>query len=429
MSRRVALGDRQVRVLAWGLLAVAVAMLLGVIVFAVLGWGSCSEEWRAASATGDRACRILTRNNDLGGASEGIGFAVMGLLFAALGAVLASRRRGNALGWLFLATGLVAVANAFTTTYTIHTSEAPGSLPAAMPIAVLSEILGGPIVFAPFVLFFLLFPNGRVLSRPWRLAVAAVGVFVVAQSLSLGLHPRPLRLAPLSRNPLGLDVLSGGLAGVIDTAAFSLLLLALAASVVSLVLRFRRSRGVERQQMKWFTTSSAFVGLTFVLGPLFWSVPELEVLWGPLFLLSTVSVPVAATIAILRYRLYDLDVIVNRALVYGALTGLLASIYLGMVMLLQAALSGRGGGSDIAVATSTLMVAALFRPVRRRIQSFIDHRFYRRKYNALQTVATFSAQLRQETDLGALRGELLTAVHKTIQPAQALVWIKEDRTA
>ena len=429
MRTRIGLSERQAHVLAWSLLVVAVCLVVGVVAFVSAGWGRCTQPWRAASAVGDRACRILHQNSDIGGASEGVGFGLLGLLFATLGAVVASRRSRNALGWIFIATGLVFATNAFTTVYSVHASEAPGSLPAPTFVAVVAEVFGGPVVFAPFVLFFLLFPNGRVLSRRWRWAVAAVAAAIVLQTLALALHPLPLRLAPLSTNPLGLRFLTDDVRPWIETPAFVLLLVSLLASVVSLVLRFRRSRGVERQQMKWFTTSSAFVGLTFVFAPLFWATPQLEVLWGPLFLLATASVPVAATVAILRYRLYDLDLLINRALVYGALSGLLGALYLGIVVLMQAVLSGVGGGTDIAVAASTLTVAALFRPLRRRLQQFIDHRFYRRKYNALRTVENFSAQLRQETDLSALRGELLAAVQETIQPARAVLWIREDRTA
>ena len=426
---RSGLTQRQARVLALTGLLLTVLLFGGTITFAALGWGRCEEAFRSASDIGDRACRIMLGRNDIGGVTEGLGFGFLGVIFAGLGAVLGSRRPTNPLGWIFLGAGFVFAANSFVTPYAIHATEAPGTMPLALFAAVAVEVLGGPVIFAPFVLFFLLFPDGHVLSPRWRIAVWAIVLSIVVQTFDLALHPMPLRLAPLNVNPLGLGWLTNDVRMWIQTPAFALLLVCVVASVVGLILRFRRSRGVERQQMKWFTTSAAFVGLTFAFAPLFWAMPQLEVIWGPLFLLATMSVPVAATLAILRYRLYDIDVLINRALVYGGLTALLALTYLGLVVLLQSALSGLGGGSDIAVAASTLAVAALFQPLRSRLQTFIDRRFYRRKYNALRTVESFSATLRQETDLNALRSELLGAVHETIQPARATVWLRGERPA
>ena len=429
MTERRRLTDRRARRLAWAGLGLSLALFGTTMAFAAAGWGLCNDQWRVVSRTGAQVCDILTGRNDLGGASEGLGFGTVGVLFAVLGAILASKRRENALGWVFLVTGLIFVGNPFATLYSVHGAEAPGSMPATVLMAVIAEVLAGPVVFAPFVLFFLLFPNGRLLSPRWRVVMWIFVVSVAVQTLDLALHPNPLRLAPLDVNPVGIPWLTDDVRPWLQTPAFALMVVSLLASVVGMVLRFRRSRGVERQQMKWFTTSAALVGVTFAFAPLFWATPQLEVIWGPLFLLATVSVPVAATLAILRYRLYDIDVLINRALVYGGLTGSLAATYLGMVVVLQQAMSGLGGGSDIAVAASTLAVAGLFRPLRARLQRFIDHRFYRRKYNAMQTVEAFSATLRHETDLSALRSELLGAVHQTIQPARATVWLRGDNPA
>ena len=404
-------------------------MTAATAVFTAAGWGRCSDAWRAVSTTGNQACRILLDRNDIGGVFESLGFGLTGVLFAVLGALLGARRKENALGWVFLATGMIFAANSFVTVYSLHAVETGAAMAGATFAAVLAEALGGPVVFAPFVFFFLLFPSGGVLSPRWRIVVWALVGSVVVQTMDLALHPMPLRLAPLSTNPIGQTWLTDDVRLWLQTPAFSVQLLCLAASVVSVVLRFRRSRGVERQQMKWFATSGALVGLVFALAPVFWATPQLEVIWGPLFMLATAAVPVAATLAILRYRLYDLDVIVNRALVYGALTALLGAVYLGVVVTMQALMSGFGGGSDIAVAASTLAVAALFGPVRARVQDFINRRFYRRKYDALRTVKTFSARLRQETDVAELRAQLLQAVQTTIQPAGAAVWLRGDQPA
>ena len=420
--------QRRARLLAWAMLSLAVVMFTAAVAFHAVGWSQCSAAWRAASAAGARACETVIANRDLGGTGEMVAFGGLGVIFTGLGALLATRRSDNVLGWIFGLAGVLFVGNAFANSYTIHgATEAPGSLPGATAVASVAEVLGGPVIFAPFVLFFLLFPNGRLLSRRWRPVVWLLGTAAAVNSTMLLLHDRPLRLAPLVRNPLAAGWVTDQVQEIVDIVAAAVLFGSLLAAVVSLVLRFRRSRGVERQQMKWFTTSAAFVGATLTSGPLLWANPALEPLWGPLFLLATLSVPTAATIAILRYRLYDLDVIVNRALVYGALTGLLGAVYLGSVVVLQAALNGLGGGSDVAVAASTLAVAALFRPARARVQAFINRRFYRRKYDALHTVETFSARLRQETDVATLRAELLAAVQTTIQPARAAVWLRGDQ--
>ena len=413
------------RWLAWGGFALAVTMLAVAMGFAIADWGRCADHWRAASAAADETCRILLGRNDLGGAAEGLGFGLMGLLFAGLGGVLGSRRPDNVIGWLFLVTGLMFIGNGFTTAYSVHAAEDP-AVPFGTAAVVIAEVLAGPVIFAPFVAFFLLFPDGRLLSPRWRIVVWALIFSVLVQTLDLALHPGPLRLAPLATNPLGVAWLTDAVRVPVQTTGFALMVLCLVASVVSVVLRFRRSRGVERQQMKWFTTSSAFVGVTLTLAPLFWATPALEPLWGPLFILAIGSVPVTATIAILKYHLYDLGVLVNRALVYGALTALLGLIYVGLVFALQQLLSGVGGSSDVAVAVSTLTVAALFRPLRSRLQGFIDRRFYRRKYNARHTVEDFSTHLRQETDLGALRAALLDAVDSTIQPERSALWLRAE---
>ncbi len=196
------------------------------------------------------------------------------------------------------------------------------------------------------------------------------------------------------------------------------------ASVASLILRFWRSRGEERQQIKWFTFTAAFIPLWFLTNS------PIEEASLPLFLvmdaLVIAAVPVAAGIAILRYRLYDIDLLINRTLVYAALMATLVLIYLGGVVVLQRALALLSGeGSQLAVVASTLAIAALFNPLRRRIQAFIDRRFYRRKYDARKTLEAFSAKLREETDLDALSGDLMNAVRETMRPAHASVRLRE----
>jgi hypothetical protein len=194
--------------------------------------------------------------------------------------------------------------------------------------------------------------------------------------------------------------------------------------VISLFVRFRRARGDERQQIKWFASAAALTLAWIIVAEE--QSGEIVALWG---LLVIASIPVATGMAILRYRLYDIDRIINRTLVYGVLTGILALVYFGGVATSEAifrALTGQEQQPQIAVVVSTLVIAALFTPLRRRIQRFIDRRFYRRKYDASKTLEDFSAQLRDETDLEALSNDLVGVVRETMQPAYVSLWLRPE---
>jgi hypothetical protein len=209
---------------------------------------------------------------------------------------------------------------------------------------------------------------------------------------------------------------------------FLLLLVSLGASIVSLGVRLRRSRAAERQQLKWLVYDAALVGL---IAPFFLGVESLT-LGAVLGVFAYASIPVATGVAILKYNLYDIDVVINRTLVYGSLTAMLALVYFGGVATIQAifrALSGQEHQPQIAVVISTLVIAALFNPLRRRIQSFIDRRFYRRKYDAAKTLEAFSAKLRSETDLDALSDDLTSVVRETMQPAHVSLWLRPDKVS
>jgi hypothetical protein len=197
------------------------------------------------------------------------------------------------------------------------------------------------------------------------------------------------------------------------------------AAAASLVVRFLRSVGEERQQLKWFTYAAAFLPIWFLVNsPIEAAVPKLFAILDSLVI---AAVPIAAGIAILRYRLYDIDLLINRTLVYGALTLLLAMIYFGGVVLVQATLRAVSGQeASLAVVASTLVIAALFNPLRGRIQNFIDRRFYRRKYDARETLSAFSLRLREETDLDRLGGELVSVVRETMQPEHASLWLRSS---
>jgi hypothetical protein len=318
-------------------------------------------------------------------------------------------------------------------------AQPPGRLPATVWVIWVTQwvwVLG----FGPALTFlFLLFPNGRLPSRRWR----PVGWLAVAAMVTLGcgvaFMPGPLPDYPQIRNPVGLTLLEGSfLAGEVG---FLLAYLSLMASTVlsasSMVVRFRQAVGEERQQIKWFAFAAGFAALGWVVNTLAYANDEgteslLLVVAQLLQLLSLLGIPLAVGIAILKYRLYDIDIIINRTLVYGSLTATLLAVYFGGVATIQAVfrfLTGQEQQPQLAVVVSTLAIAALFNPVRRRIQSFIDRRFYRSKYDARKTLEAFSVKLRDETDLEALNNDLVGVVRDTIQPAHVSLWLHPDTTS
>jgi hypothetical protein len=271
-----------------------------------------------------------------------------------------------------------------------------------------------------------LFPDGRVLSRRWRFVpwalIGGFACFVVGYALEAG----PVN-APFSsvQNPFavaGLDRVGR----VLIPIGFFASVIAIIAGATSIVLRYRRSAGAERQQIKWLAAAGAVfaVALLAALHLDSWSTAYAIVL--SVVVASLVAGPVAAGIAILRHRLYEIDVVINRALVYGSVTALLGGSYAGLVLLFQLALHALVRGSGLAVALSTLAVAALFRPARIRVQALVDRRFYRHKYDAEQTLRSFAARLRDQLDLDALRAELTTVVAETMQPAHISLWLRDD---
>jgi MFS family permease len=331
--------------------------------------------------------------------------------YAPVGGLIASRRPGNPIGWIFLAVGLAWAlaysANAYMTYATVRTANLP-----AMDGAVWVSHLW--IVAALLIpLAVILFPEGRLPSRRWRPAV-----WLVALGIALGF------------------VSTTGRPDIVQNLTGGAMLLAYVLAAVAIALRLRRARGVERAQLKWITYAAGILMLTFVVLALIWgangtrdpvsqrAVYLIDVFLGiPMFLAFT-CIPVAIGIAILRYRLYDIDRLINRTLVYGALTAALAVSYHLAVAILHTALSPFGPGSELAVAGSTLAVAALFFPLRRRIQRAVDRRFYRSRYDASRTLNAFAARLRDEVDLGAVASDLLAVVHETLQPARASVWLR-----
>jgi hypothetical protein len=357
--------------------------------------------------------------------------ATLTVAFSVVGAMIASHRPGNLIGWIFCAAALfqgLAVFGDEYATYALITR--PGSLTLGPEMSWLTEWIWAPGLGLILVFLPLLFPDGRPPSRRWRWVAWLGGISIVMIVVLAMVILWSERGTQLLRDPVSDDAGPAWILGLlVEALAFPLMLVAGLAAVISLLVRFHRARGDERQQIKWFASASALtLGFVFVLQMLNNtqnSLLEAGLAAVALFLIP--SIPVATGVAILRYRLYDIDRLINRALVYGLLTAMLAVVYLASVVALQSVLRAlTGQESTLAVVASTLAIAALFNPLRRRIQGFIDRRFYRRKYDAAKTLAAFSAKLRDETNLDALNAELMGVIRETMQPAHVSLWLRPD---
>ncbi len=341
---------------------------------------------------------------------------------ALLGGLVASRRPENPVGWILCAIPIFVGALILTAhlywSLALGTSETSSG---AEFSAWLASWIWIPGMVPALTLFPLLFPTGRPPTPRWRWVQWTAIAALPALFIGTAFVPGDFEDYPVS-NPLGAEGALGSITEVIGGVGFALMLVAVVASAASLVVRFRRSRGDERQQLKWVTAAAAVFVVIFMT--------PTEELAGDdvgfaMLLLGLLIVAAAVAIATLRYRLYDIDVVINRTLVYGALTATLAAVYIGTVLLLQLALDGLTSGSDLAVAGSTLAAAAIFRPARGRIQQVVDRRFFRRRYDAARTLESFSSRLRDQVDLGALEAELRGVVAETVQPSQVSLWLRE----
>ena len=374
--------------------------------------------------------------------TEGLSVVLIFLLpflaFPVVGALIASRRPNNPIGWICLAVGILWMFANLTSGYGTYglLVARPGSVPFPAAIGSLGEWMWAPALGLLGTYLILLFPDGRLPSRRWRPLAWFSGAVIISVSLTNALRPGRLPGLGGVPNPFGLEEYPW-MADV--TQAVTLLLpLCFLASALSLVLRFRRSGGEQREQVKWIAFAASFVGLVALITVVstFRFAPEsldtgTRPLWLELLqdveLLSLAGVPVAVGFAILRHRLYDIDVVINRTLVYGSLTAMLVAVYVGSVVVLQYIFRALSGGeSQLAIVASTLAIAALFNPLRRRVQGFVDRRFYRRKYDATKTLEAFSAKLRDETDLDALNAELVGVVRETMQPTHVSLWLRPD---
>jgi hypothetical protein len=355
--------------------------------------------------------------------------AVALLSYPVVGALIAARQPHNLVGWVLCAAGLCSSLGLASDAYADYTLvTAPGSLPGGVWVALADTLWFAPFFTLVVVLLPLLFPTGRLLSPRWRV-VAGSGVgFMVLALVGNGLQPDVVEVSGLGvvDNPVGVPVAwTPWLDRLISLSAL-LLIPSIAGAVAAVVVRFRRARGVERQQLKWCSYAAALLPVPFIVGDL----PELgiavsRVLVEVLYILVLPLLPLSVGIAIGRYRLYDIDRIINRTLVYGLLTALLGAVYAGLVLVLGQLFGGLGAEPPTwAVAGATLAVAALFQPARRRIQQAVDRRFNRRKYNAAKTIEAYSIRLRDQVDLDTLSTELLAVVDQTMEPTRVSLWLR-----
>jgi hypothetical protein len=393
--------------LAWSLVALSVALLLGGIALA-------------------RTTRAIDPELPYGGADDTVVLNLATVLaFSVVGAIVASRHPRNSIGWLFSTIGFVTGLDTLARGYAeFWLASGWGSQSLGETAAWFASWWWTALVGVPTTFLLLLFPDGRLPSPRWRPVAWCTGLGITGFVVGYALGAGPLDDFPQIVNPYGVD---SPVVGVVTVAAGLVVGVCMVASAISVIVRARSAGRVERQQIKWLAYGGAVVvGTIFVAGAIsLWSV-TVSILTIDLAL---VGLPVFTGIAIVRYRLYEIDLIINRTLVYGSLTSTLALVYFGGVATTQAIFRGLTGQEEqpqLAVVVSTLVIAALFNPLRRRIQAFIDRRFYRRKYDAAKTLEAFSAKLRDETDLDALSDDLVGVVRETMQPTHVSLWLRPD---
>ncbi len=353
-----------------------------------------------------------------------VGFLAAWTLYSVIGAMIVTLRPGQPVGWLFVMMGLAAEVGL------VAQAQSEASSSPAFWLALLSN--SWVVAFALLAYLIMVFPNGHLPSPRWRVAAIFVVVVVAVGLITSG--------SSVDRSPMAIAFGSAPLIASIVAVGRAIsglgMLVLLVIGPVAMMQRFARARGVERQQLKWFAYGSILLGLAIIVTAVAYFTPPLRALdpnarvppamfGGIPAVAGLLAIPVAAGIAILRYRLYDIDLLIRRTLVYGALSATLVAVYIGLVIALQGVLSGFTGGSSLAVAASTLAVAALFQPLRRRIQAAVDRRFYRSRYDAARTLGAFSSRLRHEVDLAHLTEELRGVVAETLQPTSVSVWLRE----
>lgn len=401
------MSSRAAHWLAWTLVVLSLALLLGGIALSRVASSTVPDlRFGAESADGSVVADLVTL-----------------LTFSIVGAIIASRHPRNAIGWLFCSVGVTIGLNSFAGDYTeFWLATGFGTRSLGETAAWFASWLWILLIYVPTSFVLLLFPDGRLPSLRWRPVAWAAALGTAGGVVGFALEAGPLGDFPQIVNPYGVD---GSFVGIVGVAGGIVAAGAMVASAVSLIVRLRRATGVERQQLKWLAYGGTVMVGTIGVGGLIilWSVPVSIVIMS----VSLLGLPLFTGIAIVRYRLYDIDLLINRTLVYGSLTTMLVAVYVGGVVVLQYVFRVLGGGeSQLAIVASTLAIAAAFNPLRRRVQAFVDRRFYRRKYDAAKTLAAFSARLRDETDLDTLSDELVGVVRETMQPGHVSLWLRPD---
>jgi hypothetical protein len=352
-------------------------------------------------------------------------------VFGVVGTVLVLRRPRNAVGWLCLALALSGVSQVAAATYATHALvTAPGTLPGGVFAAWWAGWSATPPYFILTMFLPLLFPTGRPPSPRWRPALLASLACLVLFFPFAALSPGHLQGAPQFENPFAVGFLAEGPAVFVGRVVFIGQIALSFVCLASIIVRYRQARQAERQQLKWFTWAFVVFFVVLALGVTVQgifgvAVTRMTLWWELVWPISITMLPIAIGIAVLRHRLYDIDVLINRTLVYGLTTGAVASAFFGGIVVLQALLRPFTSGSEIAVAASTLLTVALLQPARSRIQRAVDRRFYRGRYDAARTVDAFAEGLRDEVDIDAVRAHLLGAVGQTVSPAHASLWLRE----
>ena len=395
--------------LAWSLVTISVALLLGGIAL-------------------DLVTRSTVPELPFGGETEDgslVADLVTLLTFSVVGAIIASRHPRNTIGWLFCSVGVTIGLNSFVGNYAeFWLASGFGTSSLGETAAWFSSWLWTLLVYAPASLLLLLFPDGRLPSPRWRPVAWGVALGTAGGVVGNALKAGPLVDFPQIANPYGVEGPIVGMVGIVGSivAAGSMV-----ASVVSLIVRLRRARSEQREQIKWLAYGGAVVVSGVCVGVLI--IPESVPASIVVMSVSLLGLPVFTGIAIVKHRLYDIEVVINLTLVYAILSATLGVVYFGGIVLLQrvfAGLTGQEKLPQLAIVVSTLAIAALFNPLRRRVQAFVDRRFYRRKYDAAKILEAFSTRLRSETDLDALNSALVGVVRETMQPEHVSLWLRPD---
>ena len=412
------LSDRALRRWAWGVWWLLVVVFLSGLPLLLVAHEADSEAWGGGGPVGD------------------IAFGLVVLTFPLVGLLILRQQPHNTIGWLLQAIGLVWALNGLADNYATYGMVVdPGSVPAPEIAAALSEGGWVPAIGLMGTFLFLLYPDGHLPSERWRPVAWVCAATMVLGTPAIIFVPGTMEESPIpqTENPLGWQVGEPFLV-VLAIVVLPLLPLGIVACAGALVSRFRRSTGIERLQLKWLATAGGVVAFLYALTMLALllvettDVSDSDAAWVDFLQIASILsfglLPIAIGIAILRHGLYEIDVVINRALVYLGLTATLAGVYLGSVLSLQLLLSPVTKQSELAVAGSTLAVAAIFGPARRQIQRIVDRPFYRSKYDAAQTVDEFTARLRHQVDLDAVGSDLRGVVHESVQPTHVSLWIR-----